>query len=434
MVTNRGQQQIQILQEENQKLRSSLKELSVLNDIAVAISSSHSLDTIIDLIVHKCIRYFKVEQAAVLLLKEESSNSAFQTMVRVSDQSSLKLPYRLNDQLIGWMIKHKSPLLINDFKKDPRFSRIPEAGQPVNSLLSVPLLLKGELIGLICLFNKKEETVFTPGDQRLLAIIASESAQIIENARLHQAEKEYLRTQEELRMAAAIQKQLLPQGRPELPGYDLAAMNLPARSVSGDYYDFIPLTEKQLAFCLGDVSGKGMPAALLTANLQATLRGQVFLENSPAQCLNYSNTLLYNATTPEKFATLFFGVLDAVTHRLTYCNAGHDPPVLLPAQGRPQRLHTGGVVLGFLNEFAYQEASVSMHVNDILLVYSDGITEAMNSSEEEFGEQRLLQALQRAQAHTAETIINFILEEVRHFAAGSSQADDMTLVVIKRIA
>ncbi len=278
------QQRVQDLQEENKDLRDSLKELSVLNDIAIAISSSQSLEKIIDLIVRKCIRYFKVEQAAVLLLnKQADDNNAFRTMVRVSDQSGLNLPYRLNNQPTGWMLRHKQPLLINNFKEDKRFTRIAESDMRINSLLSIPLLLKAKLTGLICLFNKRNGTAFILADQRLLSIIASESAQIIENARLQQAEKEYLRTQEELRMAAAIQKQLLPRSQPDLPGYDVAAVNIPARSVSGDYYDFIPLPNKRLAFCLGDVSGKGMPAALLTANLQATLRGQAFLNSSPEQ-------------------------------------------------------------------------------------------------------------------------------------------------------
>jgi len=143
---------------------------------------------------------------------------------------------------------------------------------------------------------------------------------------------------------------------------------------------------------------------------------------------------LYSATSPEKFATLFYGIIDAATHRLTYCNAGHDPPLLLPAHSQPQRLQGGGVVLGVLPDFAYEEDSVSMEINDTVLVFSDGITEAMNSSEEEFGERRLLLALQNTKSATAENIIKFILEEVRRHAGESSQADDMTLLVIKRIS
>lgn len=432
MAGNGSQQQIKALQEENEKLRSSLNELSVLNDIAVAISSSQSLDKIINLIVHKCIRYFAVEQAAVLLLEQKEEKGMFRTLVRHADQSHFNLPYRLNDQLTGWMLKNREPLLINDFEHDSRFS---SAGQQIviHSLLSVPLMLKGNMTGLICLFNKKKDGLFNEKDKRLLSIIASESAQIIENARLLETEKEYLRTREELRMAASIQKELLPKEIPQLTGYDMAAINIPARTVSGDYYDFILLPENQVAFCLGDVSGKGMPAALLTANLQATLRGQIFMKNSPAKCMEHSNSLLFSNTSSEKFATFFYGVVDNTTHTLSYCNAGHDPPYLLSPKGTFKRLKTGGIVLGFINEFAYSEETLPLAKGDILFLFSDGVTEAMNPAEEEFGEERLEQILTHHLDKSAAELIDIVLKEIQGYMAGATQADDITIVTIKRM-
>lgn len=184
MTTGSSEQHLRSLQEENEKLRHSLNELSVLNDIAVAISSSQSLNKIIDLIVHKCIRYFTVEQAAVLLLEEKEQTGFFRTLVRQGDQSRLSLPFRLNEQLTGWMIKHRQSLLINDLAHDTRFSCGQQPGI-IHSLLSVPLMLKGKMIGLICLFNKKDSADFEERDKRLLSIIASESAQVIDEVKRH---------------------------------------------------------------------------------------------------------------------------------------------------------------------------------------------------------------------------------------------------------
>ncbi|HGY54060.1 MAG TPA: GAF domain-containing protein [Caldithrix abyssi] len=432
MVSIPTRKEIETLQQENEKLRTTVTELSVLNDIAIAISSSQSLDKIIDLIVQKCIRYFSVEQAAVLLLEQKDKKDRFRTLVRRADQSRFTLPYRLNDLLTGWMIKNRKPLLINDFENDSRFP-CPESPIAIHSLLCVPLMLKGNMTGLICLFNKKDAGLFTEQELRLLSIIASESAQVIENARLLETEKEYLRTREELRMAASIQRELLPKEIPQLPNYEMAAINIPARTVSGDYYDFVLLSENQIAFCLGDVSGKGMPAALLTANLQATLRSQIFLKNPPAKCLAYSNTLLFNNTSAEKFATLFYGVIDTADHTLSFCNAGHDPPYLLSTLGRMRRLKSGGIVLGFLSDFAYSEEDISLEKGDVLFLFSDGVTEAMNPAEKEFSEERLEQVLQELRENSAREIIDTVLSEIRQHMAGANQADDITMVVIKRI-
>ncbi len=432
MEKNTTRQKIEALQQENKKLRNSLNELAVLNDIAIAISSSQSLDKIIDLIVHKCIRYFAVEQAAVLLLENEEKKDMFRTLVRHADQSRLILPYRLNDQLTGWMVKNKRPLVINDFEQDARFS-CADKQFVIRSMLCVPLILKGKMIGLIGLYNKKREGLFSDQDKRLLSIIASESAQVIENARLLEAEKEYLRTREELRMAASIQKELLPKEIPQLDGYDMAAINIPARTVSGDYYDFLSLPDNQVAFCLGDVAGKGMPAALLTANLQATLRGQILMRHPPAECLTYANILLFNNTSSEKFATLFQGLIDGSSHTLVYCNAGHDPPYLLSQEGAMRRLQTGGIVLGFLDEFSYSQSSILLKKGDVLFLFSDGVTEAMNPAEEEFSEERLEQILKNNLHKSAKELIDVVLKEIRQYMGEATQADDITIVAIKRI-
>ena len=251
------------LEKENERLKKVVQELSILNEIATAISSTNSVEQIINLIVGKCIRYLKVEQCIVSLLDKDKMDADFRTMIRLGDGSSIGIPYRLDTQLSGWMIRNKKPMLINDFKNDDRFFFQDESDFPVKSLIASPLITKGELIGLIAVFNKKENTIFTKEDERLLSIIASQSATVIENARLYEKEKQLLSLKEEMKLARNIQLNLLPSKLPEIKGYEIFAVSLPAKDVGGDYYDFLELTDTKFAFCLGDITGKGLPAAML---------------------------------------------------------------------------------------------------------------------------------------------------------------------------
>jgi len=309
---------IEKLEEENRQLKVGIAELAILNEIATAVRSTNSLEKVIDLIIHKCVKHLHVEQGVVLLLDKNQEEGNFKTMVRESDQSSQYLPYRMDDQLLGWTIKNKMPLLINDYQNDTKIVTSSDGSCPIKTILSVPLISRDQLIGLLAMFNKKDSMEFSESDQRLLSIIATQSAQVIENARLFEEETQLLWMQEEMRFARDIQIKLLPDKAPVVNGYDIAGLSIPAKDVGGDYFDFIPFSDTQLAFCLGDVSGKGLPAALVMANLQATLRGQALLKNSPAECLFNSNFLLYNSTDSKKFASLFYGILDISKNELTF--------------------------------------------------------------------------------------------------------------------
>lgn len=421
------------LQEENQRLRRALEEVSILNEIAIAISSTLSLDRILDLVVQKCLKHMKVEQGAVLLLDEKKEDKPFQTMIRGWDTSTHNLPYRLDAQLTGWMLKNRQPLITNDFSQDQRFHTKGGEALPIRSLLCVPLLLKGHMIGLVTLFNKKAVEGFGSEDQRLLSIIAAQSAQIIENARLLKEEQALIKMQEELRLAYEIQTNLLPEKPPKVKGYDIFGKSIPAKEVGGDYFDFIEVDKNRLIFCLGDVSGKGMPAALLMANLQATIRGQALLDPSTTRCLEHANKLLYHNTSPEKFATLFYGCLDFNKHQLSYSNAGHNFPYLFSSGQEPVQLKEGGVILGCMESSSFDEDKVPFGEGDVLLIYSDGITEAINDQDQEFGESRLSAVVKKGRDRSAKELVEMIISSVEQHTGDFPQSDDMTLLVIKRI-
>ncbi|MCH7722917.1 MAG: SpoIIE family protein phosphatase [Bacteroidetes bacterium] len=420
------------LEEENKRLRNAIAELSIINDIATTINSTQPVEQIVDIIVKKCVKHLNVEQGAIMLLDESDKEKPLHTMIREQQSSLDLLPYRFDTQLTGWMLKNQEPLLVNNLKEDERFKDLVDKTTPFESFLSVPLRVKNKMQGILTVFNKRSNEKFSSNDQKLLSIIASQSSQIIENARLLEEERNLQVLQEEMRVAKQTQINLLPKEFPVINGYQIAARTIPAKEVGGDSYDLIQIDDKHFAFCLGDVSGKGMPAAMLMSNLQATLRSFTKTGNLCKDIIANSNDLLYNSTEPSKFATLFYGILNPESNEIVFCNAGHNNPFLFSADGNVKELKTGGLILGCLPGSEYEEEKVSINRNDIIVIFSDGISEAMNENEEEYGEERLKEFISNHLDESPDKIIENILSDVRMFVGKAPQWDDMTLLIIKR--
>jgi len=416
--------------DENVRLKRSVKELTVLNDLARTIGAMHDPEKIMKKILQRSIDAVDAEQGVITLVDTEAVNS-MKTFIREMVKTGKHHPIHLNQNLLGWMQIHKRPLLMNDPQNDPRFRGV-EWDQDIMSIVCVPLMVKSRLIGTMTIYNKRKETLFTEGDQRLLAIIGGQSAQVLENARLYEEEQSLLMMQHELEVAANIQKVLLPDKSPDLNGYEIAGKNITAQLVGGDYYDFIPVSNNRCAVCLGDVAGKGLSAALLMANLQATLRSQTPLANSPKDCIERSNQLLVNCTASDRFMTCFYGVLDHHEHSLTYCNAGHDPPLLL--KNELMHLKADDLVLGTFADLTYSQKTILVEPGDVLVMYSDGVTESKNKHDEEFGRERLSKIITMNRFLAAERITDAIINEVCSYSGGCPQADDITVVVMKRVA
>lgn len=381
-------------------------------------------------LIRKSIRAVNAEQGVVTLVEDEQRS--MKTLIRTMVSSSGAPAFHMHQALIGWMHLNKKPLSVDDPANDQRFRGV-QWDANIRTLLCVPLIVKSELRGVLTTYNKKDGQSFNTDDQRLLAIIAAQSAQVVENARLIEEEKLYIKMQQEVGLAAKIQRDLLPRNNPGLHGYDIYARTIAAQSIGGDYFDFIPMKDGRTALCLGDVSGKGLPASLLMANLQATLRGQTLVSQQPSECLLRSNKLLFESTSPEKFATLFYGVIDLRHHSINYSNAGHDWPFLVSADGSVQRLKTGGLMLGLIEQASYLDEEVPVQVGDLLVVQSDGVSEAMNGAHEQFGEERLQELILANRHRAAEEIIDTVVAEVRKHAGAHPQSDDITMMVIKRV-
>lgn len=310
------------------------------------------------------------------------------------------------------------------------------AASGVRSLMCAPLWFTAgsgqqeAVIGLIYLDSLEEPTCFTVEDLQFLSALANLAAIRIEGARLHEESLDHEKLREELRKAGEIQASLLPQTLPDVPGYDLAASNRLCSAVGGDYYDFL-LDRGQLLLALGDVSGKGTAAALLMAMLRAAVRAH-WTEGAPAASLARANVTLCETTPENRYASMFLGRLDPAGGQLTFVNAGHYPPVIVRADGRVLSLGEGGPVLGVLPTAAYANNTCTLGLGDALVVFSDGIAEARNAGEAEFGQEGVAAVTVRERGREARALADAILDQVgRHLGAGRA-IDDQTLIVVKR--
>ena len=234
------------------------------------------------------------------------------------------------------------------------------------------------------------------------------------------------------RAATQIQRQLLPKANPDIDGYDIAGASTPAQDVGGDTYDFIPAQNGRWGISLGDVSGKGVPAALLMANVQATLRAQTLADIPVKERMSRANTHMDESTGAENFVTVFYGLLDPTEHSLDFCCAGHDPPLFYSGDGPPREIQSSGPALGVISPFEYQEETLAFAPGDMLVIYSDGVTDATNAAGEMFGFERLKQTIDEHRTLTAEALVQKVFDTVNAFVGSAPQFDDLTAVVMRR--
>ncbi|NNF03098.1 MAG: SpoIIE family protein phosphatase [Rhodothermales bacterium] len=421
---------LRALERENAQLRRAVEELSILNELSVAISSTQSTDELIRVIIKRSIKSLHAEQGVITLVGEDESDPT-KTLVRTMASSGDREAYSPSQNLLGWMHINKSPLVVNDTQNDPRFPGV-KWPTSIRSILCVPLVVHSRLIGILTLYNKKRGD-FSNEDQRLLSILAGQSAQVVERTRLYEEEAKLANVQQELNLAYEIQMNLLPSVSPTIPGYEVSGTSIPAQSVGGDYFDYIPVEDGRMALTVGDVSGKGMPAALLMSNLQATLRSQALNGNTISDTIAQTNTLLCENIRKGSFVTLFFGVLNPAEHIFDFSNAGHNRPHIRRSDGSVETLDLGGLVLGFKKDIPYKQDRVTLHPGDLLFIYSDGIPEAMNANRSQFGDDTLIDLVASAKSASAEQFVKTVLERVREHAGDYPQNDDITMIAVKRL-
>jgi phosphoserine phosphatase RsbU/P len=311
----------------------------------------------------------------------------------------------------------------------------------LQSELLLPLAVRDKLLGFISLGPKRSEEPYTGSDVRLLKSVAAQTGLALENANLLQTVADEVAKRErlnrEVEIAREVQERLFPQKLPIISGLDYAGHCRPALGVGGDYYDFLALPQGNLGIAIGDVSGKGIAAALMMASLQASLRSEATRapENLAAAVANV-NRLVYEASASNRYATFFYGQYDPAQGKFDFVNAGHNSPMLLHRGdgGKVTRLEPGGTVVGLIENVQYQQGSVRISPGDLLVAFTDGISEAMNLEDEEWGEDRLLDSIRGCPAKTAQELLEYVFAAATQFAGAAPQHDDMTLVVLRAFA
>jgi sigma-B regulation protein RsbU (phosphoserine phosphatase) len=396
-------------------------------------------DPLVETISRRVSEILHVPQIAVLL----RSSSAFQLQQTVG--LDLQLPVLLAEEslTVKNLARTNRPATVYPDRPEAWFEQAGEAEKDtlrrVNAELVLPLPGRERLMGLMTLGPKRSQQPFTPTDLRMLQFLAIQTGLALEITELVQSlAKEATqreRINREIEIAREVQQRLFPQKLPDVPGLEFAGMCRAALGVGGDYYDLFQFENGKLGVAIGDVSGKGIAAALLMAGLRASLRAMTMDGSGDlAKTMQRINRLVYESSAVNRYATFFFAILDPVSREMQYVNAGHNPPMLVRGDSKEVvRLEAGGTVVGLLPEVTYQSASATMRSGDLLICFTDGISEAMDLGEEEWGEESMLAAVKKTPNATAEQVLRQVFEAADEFTGEAPQHDDMTLVIVRAL-
>lgn len=340
--------------------------------------------------------------------------------------------FSISRTIANVVLDRKVSVMTSDAQQDFLGARSVEA-QGMRGVMAVPLWNQEEVIGLIYTDSQLTDGAFTDEDLKLLTMLGNIAAIQIQNARLFVEQLEKQRFEKEAQAAAEIQRKLLPQDIPDIPGYRFIGHNSPCHEVGGDYYDCLTLTESRRGIIIADISGKGMGAALLMASLQASYHARVETASSPLALVDLLNTAIHRSAPSNRFATAFVMDLDVGAHRVTYVNAGHaPPPLVVRANGETALIMPGGPPLGVFPGMEYESGVFDLAPGDFLFACSDGVTDAMNPAGEMFGDDRLRDQLATLAGRPPEAVHQALAETLHRFAAGAPQPDDLTIIILQR--
>jgi serine phosphatase RsbU (regulator of sigma subunit) len=402
------------------------KEINLLYTISGKMASCLDAQEVARLVVDEVKRVIKATSASIMLLNEETDT--LDILAAFGTAGSSTLEFKPGVGIAGSVFLTGKGAIINDVQSSPEFI---EGPYKLSSLICIPLKVEEKVIGVMNISSQQPVT-YTAGDLKLATALASQAAVSIENARLQAARLERERIVQELEIARNIQQSLLPDTTPIVEGAEVTALSIPARQVGGDFYDFIPIAENNLGLVIADVSGKGVPAALFMALSRALMRANSLQDPHVSQAVVKTNRLILECATSGLFVTLFYAIVDTQTRRLKYVSAGHNPPFLYRKKtGEIQLLEADGIALGVLDDIQLEEKETVLEEGDILVLYTDGVTEATNMQDEEYGEERLVQLISEHHTLSAAELIHKIKDVVMTFAGEVPQFDDITLMVVK---
>ncbi|HXN24095.1 MAG TPA: GAF domain-containing SpoIIE family protein phosphatase [Candidatus Dormibacteraeota bacterium] len=410
--------------------RGAVEELSSIVEATKRLNSTLDLAELISIILQIATRQTGAERGTVFLV--DYNREEIWSLVGLGiEQQEIRLPSAKG--IAGWVAHHGKSVNLADAYDDPRFE--PEIdrrlGFRTGRLLCLPIRNKDSvIIGVLQLLNKHSGD-FTETDERFLDALSAHVALALENAQLHRERLAKQRMERDLELARTIQARFLPEQPPQIPGFELGISHHASQMVGGDYYDFVRLDSNILMVVVADVEGKGVASALVMANLQATLRALVGHVHALERLVTSINQMILSDTRASKYMSMFIGLLDQKRRALHYINAGHVPPALIRANGSVALLEQGGTLVGLFPDVGYERGTLQLDSGDILVACTDGITEAMDARELEYGRARLIESVERLRSRPAQEIVNHILNEVQTFSRDSSYEDDRVLFVMK---
>jgi len=412
----------QQLNDVNRKLDKKNQELNTLFEISKEINSTLDGDKIVSVLAYALMGELMAQRCMVFA----GEDGEFE--VRVNKGYRGEELNALQDENFRQRLKQISqPALTSKLVEDDLRTKLQTAGVQV----LVPMVSQNVARGLVLLGEKITKAEYQEDDLEFSSTLCNAAMISIENARLFKETLEKQKLEEELAIAREIQQRLLPKEAPELGDFELAAINIPTRQVGGDYYDYFPIDENRYLITIADVSGKGVPAALLMTNLQATLHAMTTTDVPFDQIVFRINNFVHQNTTMDKFITAFFAIFDRKTATLTSISAGHNPPYLFHADGSFETLSEGGLLMGMFPNAPYASETKQLQAGDWVVMYTDGVSEAMSVESEEFGEKRLEEIIRAGRDTSAAGMIEAISNAVKQHTEGAPQSDDITLVVLK---
>ncbi|MEZ5425725.1 MAG: SpoIIE family protein phosphatase [Pyrinomonadaceae bacterium] len=408
--------------------------LALISKVGVALLSASGLKDTLSQVASLVFEAVPA-QRCVIMLRDDSAEDGMQIAVaRERDKNEQLDEVRISRTVMDEVMKNGKSVLTSDAQHDPRYASQTMALLGIRSVLAVPLSVnENEVFGIVYADSPTTQTTFTEEHLNILTTLASVASIRVENARLTEERMERERMERELELATEIQQRFQPAAPPVMDGYEFQGISFSCYEIGGDYYDFIPQQEGRMIIALGDVSGKGTAAALLMSSLHASIHAQVVANTTLQKTVEAINKYLAENTPSNRFITLFIAELDPATGAVKYINAGHNPPLIGHADGTVEQLESGGFPLGILPQAQFEVGETQLNSGESLVIYSDGVTEANNPAEEEFGIDRLVQVISKNIAASASGLRDKVESALSAFTQTAPANDDITLVIVKKV-
>lgn len=424
---------LQHLQDIYKKLEYKTRTLSTLYQMSEIVTSEYDVSRLISLTIESLKNLFSVAVGSVMLLDKNTSELTIEAAIGIDEQIKRQARVKLGQGISGWVAQTGEPLFVKNIEEHEQFSRRNQDQYPTKSFFSIPLKAKNRVIGVINLSNDSLPEDMVEDELQLLLIFAGQVAVAIENANLYERLIGEQRLRDELEIATEIQKSILPKSFPEVEGIDMAAMSSPAKEIGGDFYDYFKIGKHKIGIVIGDVSGKSIPAALVMTISRDIIHAEAVTNKLIKKAIAKSNNLIAEESLFGMFVTVFYAVLNAREKTLEYISAGHLRQIVYhPAKDKVKFLKAKGKPLGIFKIFPPMgKRIVNLYPGDIILLFTDGIIEAINENQQEFGEERLLKIVKNNAHLCAKEMIEVIEQERKAFCGRTPQFDDLAMVVIK---